>query len=138
MNKNLTLAQLGNIKPSPVTADDSRLVRTIKELIFNKKAKDLSTEDLRILIGQKESLAVTVPLALEILSDNPLAEGDFYPGDLLKSVLNVPGKFWLSNPEHKKAMEEILHNNESKVFDADLSDDIKEELRTGFDNFSSY
>jgi hypothetical protein len=39
-------------------------------------------------------LDILVPIALEALSDNLLAEGNYYPGDLLHSVLQVPPTFW--------------------------------------------
>ena len=47
------------------------------------------TEDLRVLVGQQVGLPVA----------DPLAEGDFYPGDLLVSVVRVPAAFWGEHPE---------------------------------------
>jgi hypothetical protein len=54
----------------------------------------LTVENLRILIGQSIGLLFLIPLALEQLEKNPLAEGDFYPGDLLCAVLRVKADFW--------------------------------------------
>lgn len=56
-----------------------------------------TTEDLRLMIAQGFSLPYLVPLALERLQANPFAEGDFYPGDLLQSVLHINSDFWVSN-----------------------------------------
>lgn len=56
-----------------------------------------TTEDLRLMIAQGFSLHYLVPLALERLQANPFAEGDFYPGDLLQSVLQVEATFWINN-----------------------------------------
>ena len=39
------------------------------------------------MIGQNIGLNFLIPLALDELKQNILAEGDFYEGDLLKSVL---------------------------------------------------
>jgi hypothetical protein len=30
---------------------------------------------------------------------DPLAEGDFYPGDLLVAMARIPGEFWRRHPE---------------------------------------
>lgn len=46
------------------------------------------------MIGQQIGLRFLVPVALEVLERNPLAEGDYYPGDLLASVLTAGEEFW--------------------------------------------
>ena len=60
--------------------------------------RDLTVENLRLLIGQKISLPYTVPLALEHLLRDPMAEGDCYPGDLLKAVRDIGADFWKEHP----------------------------------------
>ncbi|MCP3766638.1 contact-dependent growth inhibition system immunity protein [Streptomyces sp. MAR25Y5] len=37
---------------------------------------ELAVEDMRLLIGQNVGLAHLLPLALEVLRDDPMAEGD--------------------------------------------------------------
>jgi len=54
-----------------------------------------TVEDVRLFIAQKQALPHLVPLAIEKLSQNLFAEGDFYPGDLLQSVLAIEPDFWL-------------------------------------------
>jgi len=61
----------------------------------------LNVEDLRILIGQQIGLDHLIPLALEVLRNDPLAEGDFYPGDLLKNVLGASEEYWRQHPEER-------------------------------------
>ena len=81
----------------------SALVAKCHEL-REKPLKQFTIEDLRIMIGQNIGLKYLVTLALDRLEVNPLAEGDFYPGDLLKAVLTVEPKFWKHNePLHMKA-----------------------------------
>src|SRR6516165_7980740 len=63
----------------------SYLVTTIHRL-RRKPLAEFTTEDLRIMIGQRISLTFLIPLALERLEDQPLAGGDFYPGDLLHAM----------------------------------------------------
>jgi hypothetical protein len=53
-----------------------------------------SVENLRIMIGQNIGLEHLVPLALERIEQNPFAEGAFYPGDLLVSLLTAEAQFW--------------------------------------------
>ncbi|XVU25068.1 contact-dependent growth inhibition system immunity protein [Actinoplanes sp. CA-054009] len=74
-------------------ADASRLVATVYAL-RRRPVGALGVEGLRVLIGQKEGLETLVPLALDELERNPLAEGDFYPGDLLAAVVRAPHGYW--------------------------------------------
>ena len=54
----------------------------------------LSPGDLRILIGQGIGLAWVVPLALDLLENDPCVEGDLYPGDLHAAVAGVAPEHW--------------------------------------------
>ncbi|WP_460531543.1 contact-dependent growth inhibition system immunity protein [Chitinimonas naiadis] len=69
----------------------------------------LDTEGVRLLIGQKIGLPYLVPIALNLLMDNPYAEGNFYPGDLLVSVLGIPESFWKAHPPLNNTMVELAH-----------------------------
>ena len=51
------------------------------------------------MIGQNIGLEYLVPLALERLHKDPFAEGDYYPCDLLVSVLGSEAHFWEGHPE---------------------------------------
>lgn len=51
------------------------------------------------MIGQNIGLKFLVPLAIEELERNPFVGGDYYPGDLLSSVLSVERDFWRQHPE---------------------------------------
>ena len=83
-------------------ADATRLVATVHRLRRVPIGR-LDVEGLRLLIGQHESLDALVPLALERLESNPLAEGDYYPGDLLAAVLGVSGAHWHANHPERPA-----------------------------------
>ncbi|MET7438265.1 contact-dependent growth inhibition system immunity protein [Streptomyces sp. NPDC005496] len=54
----------------------------------------LTVEDLRLLIGQNIGLTVLLPLAVEVLHDDPLAEGHMGEGDLLRAVLARAPAVW--------------------------------------------
>ena len=64
-----------------------------------------TTEDLRLMIGQGFELEYLMPLAIGKLADNPLAQGDYYLGDLLFSVLTVEASFW---KEHTQLYYEVV------------------------------
>ena len=69
--------------------DDSHLVLTCHRL-RKKPLGDFETEDLRIMIGQNIGLKYFIPLAIDTLLDNVLAEGNLYEGDLLNRFPNTP------------------------------------------------
>jgi hypothetical protein len=76
---------------------DSYLVTTCHRL-RTKPVDDFSVEDLRIMIGQKVGLPHLIPLAVAVLERDPLAEGNYYPGDLLANVIGA--EEWLqAHPE---------------------------------------
>jgi len=66
----------------------SGLVKRCHQL-RKKRLKDFEAGDFRCLIGQKFSLEILFPLAVDLLEQNPLIEGDFYPGDLLENCLKA-------------------------------------------------
>ena len=92
-----TLEELENeVWPAPEI--DSYLVATCHQL-RKKPIEDFTTEDLRIMIGQNIGLHFLMPKALSVLEDNPLAEGDFFPGDLLRNATSVGSSFFDRSPE---------------------------------------
>jgi len=62
------------------------------------------------MIGQGIGLRWLVPRALEALEQDPLSEGDLYPGDLLASVLRIPADFWSREPESRDRVEAVLEH----------------------------
>lgn len=90
---NLTLEQIeGQVWADP-PADASHLVRTVHGL-RHKPVGQLGAEDLRVLLSQQTGVDTLVPYALNMLEANPLAEGDYYPGDLLVAILKLPAEYW--------------------------------------------
>ncbi|MEU6238851.1 contact-dependent growth inhibition system immunity protein, partial [Kitasatospora sp. NPDC047058] len=81
-----------DVWPAP-SADASRLVTTVHAL-RRRPIGRLTVEDMRLLIGQDVGLAHLLPLALEVLRDDPMAEGDLYAGDLLSAVLTRSPAVW--------------------------------------------
>ena len=102
----------------------SHLVVTSHKL-RKKKLKDFTVEDLRLMIGQNIGNQFLIPLAINHLRQDINSEGDFYPGDLLKSVLKSETSFWENNQNLKKEVVKILDTQIDKLIDAD---DFEEEI----------
>jgi hypothetical protein len=96
------------------SADDSYLAQRCFQL-SKIPLNDFTVEDLRIMIGQEFGLNYLIPLAIEKLSENILAEGDYYPGDLLKSAISIDSKFWLDNKHSYIQLKEIIESNRSEI-----------------------
>jgi hypothetical protein len=64
---------------------------------------ELSIGELRLLLGQQIGIDWLVPLALERLQDDPLA-GEWYPGDVLNSVLQVGADYWDAHPSETMSL----------------------------------
>lgn len=66
---------------------------------------------MRLLIGQDVGLPYLLPLALKVLRDNPMAEGDMYEGDLLSAVLTRNPAVWAKSsglgPELRAIVSEL-------------------------------
>jgi CDI immunity proteins len=96
------------------TGFPSNLVKTTTQLI-DKDLNDFTPEDFRILIGQEMYLDIILPMAINILYKDPLVSGDYYAGDLLKTVLSISSEFWRDNPVLKTRMNLIIKKNKSKL-----------------------
>ena len=108
--------------PALSSDEGSYLIKTCNSL-RKKQLQDFTTEDLRIMIGQEIGLYFLIPLAIDTLTDNLFAEGDYYEGDLLKSVLDVDTKFWNDNKDYWQQLNELIKNRgqEIKEMKFDLS-----------------
>jgi hypothetical protein len=79
--------------------------------------KDLSASQIRLLVSQKTGLEWLVPLALEILRDNPLIDATNYPGDLLQACLSVDQEFWSKHEGMWSELNGSLDNLDDAVED---------------------
>src|SRR3712207_5967774 len=77
---------------------------SLVERCFNYRKipiSELSVEQLRLLIGQQIGLTYIVPKAITVLQADILAEGDYYPGDLLNSLLSLSEEVWEQSTNEK-------------------------------------
>lgn len=96
----------GDRRPAP-GADATRLVRAVAAA-RRIPLSELTTEQLRLLLGQREGLAWVVPAAVAALRSDPLAEGDCYPGDVLAGLLGLPAEYWAAHPDHAAQVDALL------------------------------
>jgi hypothetical protein len=79
------------------------------------------------MIGQGIGLPWLIPLALPVLERDPLSEGDFYPGDLLASLLRVERKYWARESTSRDRLLRVL----------DRLDEVPKELNDAVAQFKS-
>ncbi|MFJ6769455.1 contact-dependent growth inhibition system immunity protein [Kitasatospora sp. NPDC091257] len=107
VNRHRSLEELERDRwPAPSGAE-TRLMATARGL-RRKSIGGLTVEDLRLLIGQDIGLAYLLPLAVEVLRSDPLAEGDMYEGDLLAAVLTRSAQVWSEYPELRRDVHLIV------------------------------
>jgi hypothetical protein len=92
-----------------------------------KPLRDFTVEDLRIMIGQQIALNQLVPLALDLLRLDPLVEGDYYPGDLLASVLRADAAVWAWSPDLTVEMRKLAESLRERT---DLDRELRELINT--------
>ena len=107
VNSDLSLEELEGRRWSVPAGGETRLMATVREL-RRKPIGGLTVEDMRLLIGQDVGLAYLLPLAMEVLRVNPVAEGDMYEGDLLDAVLTRRAEAWSDFPELRREVREIV------------------------------
>lgn len=95
-----TLDELEHDEWPPADPDATYLVRRCHEL-RRKDVAEFTAGDLRIMLGQQIGVPFLLPRAVDILVRDPLAVGDYYPGDLLRSVARLPPSAWATCPERR-------------------------------------
>jgi hypothetical protein len=105
---------------------DTQLVRRCLAL----RKKDLghfTVEDLRIMLGQRMAVPILLPRAVTVLVTTPMAQGDYYPGDLLQVVLQLPDEGWLDVPYARQQLADAIA---SLISSADVGDPLRSAIRT--------
>ena len=115
-----SLTQL--LGPLAKDTTDSSALKTTCLTLYEKPLKDFTVENLRVMIGQNIGLEFLIPLAVEVLQENPFVEGDYYPGDLLSAVVKVEPVFWQNHQDFYWRVSEIVAGLPSLM--RDLTDAI--------------
>ncbi|MDE7121715.1 MAG: hypothetical protein K2O42_06100 [Oscillospiraceae bacterium] len=80
-----------------------------------KPLKFLSNEEIRCLIGQKIGLRFLLPIAVDILKNDPLIEITYFEGDLLLALLRLDITDWEYNQDERKQLMTIIRSNRSLI-----------------------
>jgi hypothetical protein len=75
-------------------------------------------------------------MAVDILKENIFAEGDFYEGDLLKSVLTVEATYWENNYQDWKEVNDLFILRREELEQYDTSKGIKQGWLDSYREFS--
>ncbi|MGW1423809.1 contact-dependent growth inhibition system immunity protein [Bradyrhizobium manausense] len=95
-----TLEQIdGQDWGSPEAAPTGMVARCLR--LRRTPLSEFTVSDLRLLISQNIGLKRLVPIALKLISNEPLLEVDFYPGDLLSALLRIDQAYWSDSPVEK-------------------------------------
>ncbi|MFI7594725.1 contact-dependent growth inhibition system immunity protein [Micromonospora sp. NPDC049359] len=78
----------------PDPGPDATFLITRCSELRRKPLAEFTAEDLRIMLGQEIAVPALLPRAVHVLLSDPLAEGDYYPGDLLANVLRLHDSAW--------------------------------------------
>lgn len=75
------------------------------------------------MLSQQIAVPILLPMAVAVLADDPLAEGDYYPGDLLYAVLRLPSPHWDDASRERDRLTEVLRATPLPT------DDVYDDLR---------
>ena len=76
---------------------------------------ELTNEQIRLLISQNIGIEYLIRNTLEKLERNILTECDFYEGDLLVAVSNLPNEFWNDNQTEFLTFKNIVEQNSELI-----------------------
>ncbi|MFI8500606.1 contact-dependent growth inhibition system immunity protein [Streptomyces sp. NPDC085524] len=98
LHLNRTLDELDPPRWRDPAGDATHLVRKVHALRCIPLG-ELQPADLRTLISQRVGLPYVLPLAVQLLLDEPLLDAYFYEGDLLLAAVDAPASAWAVLPE---------------------------------------
>ena len=110
---------------------DSHVVTTAHRL-RRKPLRELTVEDLRLMLGQRIGVTLLLPLALDTLEANPFSEGDFYPGDLLSACVRLNADTLRSSPDLRRRLCAVAQRALREI---DVSEDVPRDLRESIGAF---
>lgn len=80
-----------------------------------KPIKYLSNEEIRCLIGQKIGLRFLLPIAVDILKNEPFIDITYFEGDLLLTLLRLNISDWEYNQNELKLFNILIQDNRLQI-----------------------
>lgn len=96
--------------------------------LASKPLRKLGPAELKALIASNLCLAYTLPMALEMLRDEPFLQAHEYPGDLLTATLEADNRFWIEHYDLWLVMIEILEGAITYIHDRIQREELPEYL----------
>lgn len=98
---------------------------------------DLDLSDIRFLIGQNSGLEYIVPFAISKLKENIFIEAEYYPGDLLCSLLliNDDPNYWSIHPYEKQQVIELYADQKKNMTYLGVPNEIYQLIKEAYKNF---
>jgi hypothetical protein len=94
---------LGYTLRPPLSTSTLKMVAAARRVAL----RDLSAEQLRLLIAQGEGVTHLLPFALTHLERDPLLSASDRRGDLLRAVLHAE-PFWIGRPEPRERIRTVI------------------------------
>jgi len=96
---------------------DSYVVTTC-HFMRKKPLHEVTVEELRLVIGQGFSLDFLMPMAIGLLKQNILIEGDLYEGDLLANVISKKTfDYWKNNKSDWRRVITLIEQKKDIITD---------------------
>ena len=80
-----------------------------------KPINKLTDEEIRLLIGQKIGLKYLLPIAVKMVELCPDRMITFFPGDLMKCLLNLDNEDWKDNKDDMEQFRKIVTENIDRI-----------------------
>ena len=87
----------------------------------DKPIDQMTVGDMRFMIGQEHGAFYVIPFAIPLLEEDILAEGNYYPGDLLNAILSLPLKAWEDHQVLKQRITDLILANEEALQEEDIA-----------------
>jgi CDI immunity proteins len=129
-----TIEEIEGVREPDPGPDATTLIQRCLAL-RRKPLSEFSIEDLRIMLGQQIAVPILLPMAVTVLADDPLAEGDNYPGDLLYAVVRLPESAWRGAARHRDRLVKVLRA--TPLPDEDLHTDLRHAVAAFVDSSPS-
>jgi hypothetical protein len=84
--------------------------------------REFTPANLRIMIGQSIGLEYLVPLAMQLLSSDPLLDAELYAGDLLSALLRSDAAIWSAHPQWRAVFANIVESAKVHYYALDKCD----------------
>jgi len=100
--------------------------------------KDWTPQDITRMLGQQMSLIFLVPLAINLLHEDPLLDGMWYPGDLFKILCYLPHSVWETQLKWQEEFDAIMLKAINQVkTDADPTEFTKDLIEKSIQNYQN-